>query len=86
MVERKTMAKDDHQTKTPRPRVLTDAEIDTLSFAQLKKLVREGRAVWPDADQMLKEAIRAELAGSKEDDRERRLRAVRQRPAKYQIN
>jgi hypothetical protein len=84
------MAKKDHQTKASTPRVLTDAEIDTLSIAQLKKLVAEGRAVWPDTDQMLKEALRAELAADEAGDRERRLRTVlrvaKQRPAKHQIN
>lgn len=84
------MTKNDHQTKAPKPRILTDAEIDTLSVAQLKKLVREGRAVWPDTDQMIEEAIRRELAASEEGNRERRLRtvlrAVRQRQAKHQIN
>jgi hypothetical protein len=84
------MGKHDHQTKASRPRVLTDAEIDTLPVAQLKKLVREGRAVWPDTDQMIKEAIHAELVASDGGDRERRhrtvLRAVQQRPTKYQIN
>lgn len=84
------MAKDDHQTKAPRPRVLTNAEIDTLSTAQLKKLVAEGRAVWPDTAQMAEDALRAELARDEADDRERRLRtilrAAKRQPAKYQIN
>jgi len=37
----------DHATKAAAPRVLTDAEVDTLSARQLRKLVREGLAVLP---------------------------------------
>jgi hypothetical protein len=54
------MRKSDQKTKAGLPRVLTDAEVDTLSVSQIRKLLREGRAVL-DRDQVEKE-IAEELA------------------------
>jgi hypothetical protein len=71
------MGKRDHTTKATPPRVLTDAEIDSLSVSKMSKLVREGLAALPSQrPSELEKLIEEELASVRLRKTRRRARRL----------